>query len=101
MIAIAFATLISAGAHDQDARVPEPEAESGRPTVGQLHSADLRATGQAPIAVPGAGNAYGARFGATGSVNPDRVCRVPLAITPTKNGDARAFLKSQQRRVRC
>lgn len=74
LIAIAAATLISFSAYAQNTRVPEPEAKPGRPIVGQPQTSDPRTTtGQAPISVPGAGNPYGAKGGATGSVNPDRV----------------------------
>jgi hypothetical protein len=42
--------------------------------VGPPQARDPRTTtGQAPIAVPGAGNPYGALGGATGRPNPDRV----------------------------
>ncbi len=75
MIPLTAATvLIGASASAQNSRVREPDAKNGHPTVGQTQTTDPRTTtGQAPVAVPGAGNPYGAKGGATGAVNPDRV----------------------------
>jgi hypothetical protein len=71
---LAGTVLISASANAQNSRVREPDAKNGQPTVGQPQTTDPRTTtGQAPVAVPGAGNPYGAKGGATGAVNPDRV----------------------------
>jgi hypothetical protein len=71
---VAASVLLGASANAQNSRVPEPEAKNGRPVTGQPQTTDPRTTtGQAPVAVPGAGNPYGAKGGATGAVNPDRV----------------------------
>jgi hypothetical protein len=74
VVAVATAAIIGTGAHAQNSRVLEPEARPGQPTVGPPQTTDPRTTtGQAPIAVPGAGSPYGAKGGVTGSPNPDRV----------------------------
>jgi hypothetical protein len=74
VIALATAAIIATGAHAQNSRVLEPEARPGQPTVGPPQTTDPRTTtGQAPIAVPGAGSPYGANGGAAGSPNRDRV----------------------------
>jgi hypothetical protein len=71
---IAATMLVGASAHAQNSRVQEPNAKNGQPTAGQPQTTDPRTTtGEAPVAVPGAGNPYGAKGGATGTVNPDRV----------------------------
>jgi hypothetical protein len=73
VIAVATA-IIAPGAHAQNTRVLEPEARPGQPTAGPPQTVDPRTTtGQAPIAVPGAGSPYGALGGASGNPNPDRV----------------------------
>jgi hypothetical protein len=67
-------TLLATSAHAQNSRVREPDAKNGQPITGQPQTTDPRTTtGQAPVAVPGAGNPYGAKGGGTGAVNPDRV----------------------------
>jgi hypothetical protein len=72
--AVATTVLLCGGAYAQNSRVPEPEARPGQPQAGPPQTTDPRTTtGQAPTAVPGAGSPYGARGGATGSPNPDRV----------------------------
>jgi len=74
VIAVAGAAILGTSAYAQNSRVPEQDAKPGQPTVGQPQTSDPRTTtGQAPIAVPGAGSPYGAKGGATGSPNPDRV----------------------------
>jgi hypothetical protein len=75
VIALATAAIVATSAHAQNTRrVPEPEARPGQPTVGVPQTTDPRTTtGEAPKAVPGAGSPYGAKGGATGSPNPDRV----------------------------
>jgi hypothetical protein len=75
ILAVVAATmLLGASANAQNSRVREPDAKTGQPTVGQPQTTDPRTTtGRAPVAVPGEGNPYGARGGATGTVNPDRV----------------------------
>jgi hypothetical protein len=75
VIAVGTAAIVATSAHAQNTRrVLEPEARSGQPTTGVPQSTDPRTTtGQAPIAVPGAGSPYGAKGGATGNPNPDRV----------------------------
>jgi hypothetical protein len=74
VIAVASAAILGTSAYAQNSRVPEQEAKPGQPTVGQPQSTDKSTTtGQAPIAVPGAGSPYGANAGATGNPNPDRV----------------------------
>jgi hypothetical protein len=56
------------------AQVREQDSRPGVPTAGPPQARDpATTTGQAPIAIPGAGSPYGARGGATGSPNPDRV----------------------------
>jgi hypothetical protein len=74
-IAVAAASMmIGATANAQTSRVREPDAKNGQPVAGQPQTTDPRTTtGKAPVAVPGAGNPYGAKGGATGAVNPDRV----------------------------
>ena len=74
VIAVIAATFLGTNAYAQNSRVLEPEARQGQPTVGPPQTTDPRTTtGQAPIAVPGAGSPYGAKGGATGNPNPDRV----------------------------
>ena len=74
VIAVASAAILSTSGYAQNTRVPEQEAKPGQPTVGQPQTTDPRTTtGQAPVAVPGAGSPYGAKGGATGNPNPDRV----------------------------
>jgi hypothetical protein len=74
VIAVASAAILGTSAYAQNSRVPEQEAKPGKPTVGQPQTSDPRTTtGQAPIAVPGAGSPYGAKGGPTGNPNPDRV----------------------------
>jgi hypothetical protein len=75
MIPLMAATVLTgASASAQNSRVRELDAKNGQPTVGQPQTTDPRTTtGQAPVAVPGAGNPYGAKGGGTGAVNPDRV----------------------------
>jgi hypothetical protein len=75
MIPLMAATVLTgASASAQNSRVREPDAKNGQPTMGQPQTTDPRTTtGQAPVAVPGAGNPYGAKGGGTGAVNPDRV----------------------------
>jgi hypothetical protein len=69
------AAVVGTSAYARNARVLEPEARPGQPTAGPTQTLDPRTTttGQAPIAVPGAGPPYGAKGGATGNPNPDRV----------------------------
>jgi hypothetical protein len=69
------AAVVGTSAYAQNARVLEPEARPGQPPAGPTQTLDPRTTttGQAPIAVPGAGPPYGAKGGATGNPNPDRV----------------------------
>jgi hypothetical protein len=70
---MAATVFFGAGANAQNSRVGEPDAKNG-PIGGQPQTTDPRTTsGAAPVAVPGAGNPYGAKGGATGAVNPDRV----------------------------
>jgi hypothetical protein len=74
VIIVATAAITATSAHAQNSRVLEPEARPGQPTAGPPQTVDPRTTtGQAPIAVPGAGSPYGAKGGATGDPNPDRV----------------------------
>jgi hypothetical protein len=75
VIVLAVTTaLLATTADAQNSRVRELDAKNGQPTTGQPQTTDPRTTtGQAPVAVPGAGNPYGAKGGATGAVNPDRV----------------------------
>jgi hypothetical protein len=75
MVSLTAATVLcGASAHAQNSRVQEPDAKNGQPVAGQPQTTDPRTTtGKAPVAVPGAGNPYGAKGGATGAVNPDRV----------------------------
>jgi hypothetical protein len=71
---MAGTVLFGSSVNAQNSRVREPDAKSGQPIAGQPQTADPQTTtGKAPTAVPGAGNPYGAKGGATGSVNPDRV----------------------------
>jgi hypothetical protein len=74
-VALMAATMLfAANANAQSTRVREPDAKNGQPVTGQPQTTDPRTTtGKAPVAVPGAGNPYGAKGGATGAVNPDRV----------------------------
>src|ERR1700719_655781 len=79
VIAVTSAVVLGTSAVAQNSqnlqpRVPDPEAQSGQPTVGPLQTTDPRTTtGQAPVAVPGQGSPYGARGGAIPGVpNPDR-----------------------------
>jgi hypothetical protein len=73
--ALAGALVLAGAAHAQNSRVPEPEARTpGQPTVGPPQTTDPKTTtGQAPARVPGVGSPYGAKGGATGTPNPDRV----------------------------
>jgi hypothetical protein len=74
IMALTAATVLISAANAQNPRVQEPNAKNGQPTAGQPQTTDPRTTtGEAPVAVPGAGNPYGAKGGATGTVNPDRV----------------------------
>jgi hypothetical protein len=75
VVALTAATVVfTATANAQSSRAREPDAKNGQPITGQPQTSDPRTTtGQAPVAVPGAGNPYGAKGGATGAVNPDRV----------------------------
>jgi hypothetical protein len=75
IVALMAATVFfSASANAQNSRVREPDAKNGQPVAGQPQTTDPRTTtGAAPVAVPGAGNPYGAKGGATGAVNLDRV----------------------------
>jgi hypothetical protein len=74
MVLVAATALLGASASAQNSRVREPDAKNGQPVTGQPQTTDPRTTiGQAPSAIPGAGNPYGAKGGATGTVNPDRV----------------------------
>jgi hypothetical protein len=76
-IAITGAVLLATSAFAQQPRTrgPDPEARvPGHTVVGPPQARDPRTTtGQAPIAVPGEGNPYGAGGGPTGRPNPDRV----------------------------
>jgi hypothetical protein len=74
VIAVATVAIVGTSAHAQNTRVLEPEARPGQPTAGVPQATDRgTTTGQAPIAVPGGGSPYGAKGGATGNPNPDRV----------------------------
>ena len=80
IIAAASAAILggsSAHAQNSQSRVKEPEARTpGQPTVGTPQTTDPRTTtGQAPVKAPGSvgTSPYGARGGATGVPNPDRV----------------------------
>jgi hypothetical protein len=74
VILMSATIVLSATANAQNSRVREPDAKNGQPITGQPQTSDPRTTtGQAPVALPGAGNPYGAKGGATGAVNPDRV----------------------------
>jgi hypothetical protein len=74
IVALTAATVLISAANAQNSRVREPNAKTGQPIAGQPQTADPQTTtGKAPTAVPGADNPYGAKGGATGSVNPDRV----------------------------
>jgi hypothetical protein len=66
VIAVATAAVVGTSVYAQNARVLEPEARPGQPTAGPTQTLDPRTTttGQAPIAVPGAGSPYGAKGGA-------------------------------------
>ena len=71
---VAASSLLVVSADAQNSRVREPDAKNGQPVAGQPQTTDPRTTtGEAPVAVPGAGNPYGAKGGSTGAVNPDRV----------------------------
>jgi hypothetical protein len=71
IVALTAATVFfGASANAQNSRVRQPDAKNGQPVAGQPQTTD---PGAAPVAVPGAGNPYGAKGGATGAVNPDRV----------------------------
>jgi hypothetical protein len=74
---IVGATLLATTAYAQQPRAPGPDPDArvtGHTVVGPPQARDPRTTtGQAPIAVPGAGNPYGAKGGASGRPNPDRV----------------------------
>jgi hypothetical protein len=74
VVAVATAAIVATSAYAQNYRVLEPEARPGQPTAGPPQTVDPRTTtGQGPIGVPGAGSPYGAKGGATGNPNPDRV----------------------------
>jgi hypothetical protein len=79
IIAAASAAILGASAYAQNSqsRVKEPEARTpGQPTVGPPQTTDPRTTtGQAPVKAPGSvgTSPYGAKGGATGAPNPDRV----------------------------
>ena len=80
IIAAASAAILggsSAYGQNSQPRVKEPEARTpGQPTVGPPQTTDPRTTtGQAPIKAPGSvgSSPYGAKGGATGAPNPDRV----------------------------
>jgi hypothetical protein len=69
---IAATVFFAASANAQNSRAREPDAKNGQPIAGKPQTTDPRTTtGGAPV--PGAGNPYGAKGGATGTVNPDRV----------------------------
>ena len=80
IIAAASAAILggsSAYAQNFEPRVKEPEARTpGQPTVGPPQTTDPRTTtGQAPVKAPGSvgSSPYGAKGGAIGAPNPDRV----------------------------
>jgi hypothetical protein len=79
IIAAASAAILggSACAQNSQPRVLEPEARTpGQPTVGPPQTTDPRTTtGQGPVKAPGSvgSSPYGAKGGATGAPNPDRV----------------------------
>ena len=80
IIAAASAAILGgSGAYAQNpqSRVKEPEARTpGQPTVCPPQTTDPRTTtGQAPVKAPGSvgTSPYGAKGGATGAPNPDRV----------------------------
>jgi hypothetical protein len=79
IIATASVAILGVNAYAQNSqpRVPEPEARTpGQSTVGPPQTTDPRTTtGQAPAKAPGSvgSSPYGARGGATGAPNPDRV----------------------------
>jgi hypothetical protein len=75
IVALTAATvLVTSSANAQNSRVREPDAKNGQPVTGQPQTTDPRTTtGEAPRAIPGTGNPYGAKGGATGTINPDRV----------------------------
>ena len=79
IIAAASAAILggSAQAQNSQLRVTEPEARTpGQPTVGPPQTTDPRTTtGQGPVKAPGSvgSSPYGAKGGATGAPNPDRV----------------------------
>ena len=73
-VAALAGVLVVAVSTGAQAQVREQDSRPGVPTVGPPQARDTgTTTGQAPIAVPGAGSPYGARGGATGAPNPDRV----------------------------
>jgi hypothetical protein len=65
IVALTAATVFfGASANAQNSRVREPDAKNGQPVAGQPQTTDPRTTtGAAPVAVPGAGNPYGAKGG--------------------------------------
>jgi outer membrane protein assembly factor BamB len=75
LVALMAATVLFGTSVDaQNSRVQELDAKNGQPIAGQPQTTDPRTTtAKAHIAVPGGGNPYGAKGGATGAVNPDRV----------------------------
>jgi hypothetical protein len=80
IIAAASAAILggsSAYGQNSQPRVKEPEARTpGQPTVGPPQTTDPRTTtGQGPVKAPGSvgSSPYGAKGGATGAPNPDRV----------------------------
>jgi hypothetical protein len=80
IIAAASAAILggsSAYGQNSQPRVKEPEARTpGQPTVGPPQTTDPRTTTrQGPIKAPGSvgSSPYGAKGGATGAPNPDRV----------------------------
>jgi hypothetical protein len=76
-MAIIGATFLATTAYAQQPRTPGPDPDArvtGHTVVGPPQARVPRTTtGQAPIAVPGAGDPYGALGRATGRPNPDRV----------------------------
>jgi hypothetical protein len=79
IVAASAAILGGSSGYTQNSqpRVKEPEARTpGQPTVGPPQTTDPRTTtGQGPVKAPGSvgSSPYGARGGATGAPNPDRV----------------------------
>jgi hypothetical protein len=80
-IAIIGVALLATGAFAQQPRTPGPDPEArvpGHTVVGPPQGRDPRTTtGQAPIAVPGDGNPYGARGGTRAAQTPI-ACRQAL-----------------------